>query len=116
ERGDAAAALATSAHVVRGTWATQRIEHLYLEPESALAAPRADGRLHLYSQGQGVFDDRAQVARFLGVPEEDVFVELVPNGGAFGGKEDLSIQPHAALLARITGRPVRVTLSREESI
>ncbi|MFG0319890.1 MAG: selenium-dependent xanthine dehydrogenase [Planctomycetota bacterium JB042] len=115
-RGDAAKALEESAHVVRGTWRTQRIEHLFLEPESALAAPRDDGRLHLWSQGQGVFDDRAQVARFLGVEEEDVFVELVPNGGAFGGKEDLSIQPHAALLARMTGRPVRVTLSREESI
>ncbi len=115
-RGDATAALEASAHVVRGTWRTQRIEHLFLEPESALAAPRDDGRLHLWSQGQGVFDDRAQVARFLGVEEEDVFVELVPNGGAFGGKEDLSIQPHAALLARMTGRPVRVTLTREESI
>jgi len=115
-RGDAARALAESAHVVRGTWRTQRIEHLYLEPESALAAPRDDGRLHLWSQGQGLFDDRRQVAAFLGVEEDDIFAELVPNGGAFGGKEDMSIQPHAALLARMTGRPVRLTLNREESI
>ena len=58
ERGDVDAALAASAHVVTGgTWATQRIEHLFLEPESALAVPLEDGRLHLYSQGQGIFDD-----------------------------------------------------------
>jgi len=63
-----------------------------------------------------VFDDRRQVASFLGVPEERIFVELVPNGGAFGGKEDISIQPHAALLAVLTGRPVRLTLDREQSI
>lgn len=116
ERGDADAALARSAHVVHGTWRTQRIEHLYLEPESALAVPRPDGVLHLYTQGQGIFDDRRQVAAFLGVPVEQVFVELVPNGGAFGGKEDMSVQAQTALLAKLTGRPVKITLSREESI
>jgi xanthine dehydrogenase molybdenum-binding subunit len=115
-RGDVEAALAASAHVVTGTWTTQRIEHLFLEPEAALAVPRPDGRLHLHSQGQGIFDDRRQVASVLGVPEAQVFVELVPNGGAFGGKEDLSIQAQTALLARMTARPVRLVLSREESI
>jgi xanthine dehydrogenase molybdenum-binding subunit len=116
KRGDADTALASSAHVVRGTWETQRVEHLYLEPESAVAAPRPDGRLHLYSQGQGVFDDRRQVASFLGIDEEDIFVELVPNGGAFGGKEDMSIQGHTALLSKLTGRPLKLALNREESI
>jgi selenium-dependent xanthine dehydrogenase len=116
-RGDAATALAASAHVVSGTWTTQRIEHLFLEPESALAEPTDDGRgLRLYTQGQGIFDDRRQVATFLGVEEDRIEVELVPSGGAFGGKEDASIQPHAALLAWLTGRPVRVTLTREQSI
>jgi xanthine dehydrogenase molybdenum-binding subunit len=115
-RGDVEAALVASAHVVGGTWRTQRIEHLFLEPESALAVPRPDGGLHLYSQGQGVFDDRRQVAAFLGMAEERVFVELVPNGGAFGGREDISVQVHAALLAHVTGRPVKLTLNREESI
>jgi selenium-dependent xanthine dehydrogenase len=115
-RGDADAALAESAHVVHGTWQTQRIEHLYLEPESALAESLPDGRLHLYSQGQGIFDDRRQVAAFLGRQEDDLFVELVPNGGAFGGKEDMSVQAQTTLLAHVTGRPVKVTLSREESI
>jgi xanthine dehydrogenase molybdenum-binding subunit len=115
-RGDAARALKASAHVVGGTWRTQRIEHLFLEPEAAFAEPLPDGRLALYSQGQGVFDDRRQVARFLGVPEESVQVELVPSGGAFGGKEDMSVQAQTALLARATGRPVKLVLSREESV
>ncbi|HMB68053.1 MAG TPA: molybdopterin cofactor-binding domain-containing protein, partial [bacterium] len=115
-KGDANAALESSAHVVTGTWRTQRIEHLYLEPETAVARPRDDGTLHLYSQGQGVFDDRRQVASFLGIPEEQVFVELVPNGGAFGGKEDMAVQAHAALISHHTGRPAKVSLNREESI
>ncbi len=115
-RGDADAALATSAHVVSGTWKTQRIEHLYLEPECALVEQLEERRLRLYTQGQGIFDDRRQVAQFLGVDEETIFVELVPNGGAFGGKEDMSIQAQTALLARLTGRPVKLELSREESI
>ncbi len=116
ERGDVEAALASSAHVVTGTWTTQRIEHLFLEPESALAVPRDDGKIHLYTQGQGVFDDQRQAAKFLGVDPEEVFVELVPNGGGFGGKEDVTIQPHAALLTKLTGRPAKVVLNREESV
>ena len=115
-RGDADAALAASAHVVSGIWATQRIEHLFLEPESALAEPMADGSLRLYTQGQGIFEDRRQVARFLGIAAERIYVELVPNGGAFGGKEDMSVQAQTALLAQMTGAPVKLTLSREESI
>ena len=111
-----AAALAASAHVVSGTWRTQRIEHLFLEPEAALAESLPDGRIALFTQGQGVFDDRRQVARFLGVPEEAVHVELVPSGGAFGGKEDMSVQAQTALLARVTGRPVKLVLTREESV
>ncbi|HEY6195654.1 MAG TPA: molybdopterin cofactor-binding domain-containing protein, partial [Candidatus Eisenbacteria bacterium] len=114
-RGDAAAALAACAHVVTDTWQTQRIEHLFLEPECALAVPTPGG-LHLHTQGQGVFDDRRQVARLLGIDEERVFVELVPNGGAFGGKEDLSVQAHAALLAWVSRRPVKLALSRRESV
>ncbi len=115
-RGDADAALAASAHVVRGTWRTQRIEHLFLEPECALAEPTADGGLHLWTQGQGIFDDQTAVARLLALPLDKVFTELVPNGGAFGGKEDMSVQAQTALLAWVTRRPVRLALSRVESI
>ena len=115
-RGDVEAALAASAHVVSGEWRTQRIEHLFLEPEACLARPLPDGRLHVYTQGQGIFEDRRQIASVLGEPEDRVFVELVPNGGAFGGKEDMTIQAQTALLARLTGRPVRIELSRDESV
>ncbi len=114
-RGDVDAALAASAVVVEETFTTQRIEHAFLEPEAALAIPEGD-RMRVLSQGQGVHDDRRQVAAVLGVAEESVEVELVTNGGAFGGKEDLSVQAHAALAARLTGRPVKVELTREQSL
>jgi len=114
-RGDVEEALARSAHVVDQVFQTQRIEHAFLEPESTLAVPTDDG-LHVYSGGQGVWDDRDQIARVLGIDSERITVELVSNGGAFGGKEDLSNQAQTALAAWLTGRPVRCTLSREESL
>jgi xanthine dehydrogenase molybdenum-binding subunit len=114
-RGEAEAALAASAHVVRRVYRTQFIEHAFLEPESALAVP-VQGGIHVYSQGQGVWEDRRQIASFLGLPESAVRVTQVTAGGAFGAKEDLNVQAHAALLARSAGRPVRLTLSRAESM
>ena len=114
-RGDAESALASSAHVVEGKYVTQRIEHAFLEPEACLVVPEVDG-LKVYSQGQGVHDDQRQIAEVLGVEDDSVHVELVTNGGAFGGKEDLSIQAQTALAARILDRPVRCVLTREQSI
>lgn len=119
QRGDVEAALQNSAHVVREVFETQRIEHAFLEPESSLAVPSMkDGQrhLHLYSGGQGVWDDRNDVARVLGIEREQVTVELVSNGGAFGGKEDMSNQAQTALAAWLLDRPVKCTLSREESL
>ena len=116
KRGDVDAVLATAAHVLTETFATQRIEHAFLEPESALAYPAGDGGIHFYTQGQGIWSDRRQVAGLLGLPEDKVRATLVSNGGAFGAKEDLNVQGHAALLAAHTGRPVRLTLSRAESM
>ncbi len=119
-RGDCDAAFADSPHVVRETFRTQRIEHAFLEPESTLAVPGVDGvdgaPLHVYSGGQGVWDDRDQIAALLGIGTDDVTVELVSNGGAFGGKEDMSNQGHTALAAHLVGVPVKCTLSREESL
>ena len=115
-RGDVEAALAASEHVVHEVFQTQRIEHGFLEPESTLAVPDPSaGTLHVYSGGQGVWDDRNDIARVLGLDTSAVTVELVSNGGAFGGKEDMSNQAHAALAAWRLGRPVKCTLSREES-
>ncbi len=115
-RGDVDAALAASAHTVHEVFATQRVEHAFLEPESTLAVPGDDGRLHVYSGGQGVWDDRRQIASVLALPEEAVLVEQVSNGGAFGGKEDMSNQAQTALAAWLLGRPVKCTLSRTESL
>jgi xanthine dehydrogenase molybdenum-binding subunit len=118
-RGDVDDGLAKSAHTVHEVFQTQRIEHAFLEPESTLAVPSTiDGVRHLqvYSGGQGVWDDRNDIARMLKVGNEAVTVTLVSNGGAFGGKEDMSNQPHASLAAWLLDRPVKCTLSREESL
>jgi aldehyde oxidoreductase len=110
--------LARSAFTVHETFRTQRIEHAFLEPESTLAIPAGDGdgrTLHVYSGGQGVWDDRNDIAAVLDVDRERVTVELVSNGGAFGGKEDMSNQAQTALAAWLLDRPVKCTLTREES-
>ncbi len=114
-RGDAEAALAACTHVVEETFQTQRIDHAFLEPESTLAMPTADGGLHVYSGGQGIWDDRDDIARILAIDPRLVTVELVSNGGAFGGKEDMSNQGQTALAAWLLKRPVKTTFSREES-
>lgn len=138
-RGDMAAALAATAYTARGVYQTQRIEHGYMEPECAIAMPKGyvvrnedllrplhaetaravmtDGQcLHVLSQSQGVYDDQIQIAQILGLSPDEVRVTLVPNGGGFGGKEDLSVQGHAALAAHLLGVPVKVGLNRDESI
>ncbi|MGA1594521.1 MAG: molybdopterin cofactor-binding domain-containing protein, partial [Ilumatobacteraceae bacterium] len=132
-RGDVDQALAASAHVVSETFQTQRIDHAFLEPESTLAVPVPAGeplpltgggtggdavdfrRLMVFSGGQGIWDDRNDIARILDVDGSCVVTELVSNGGAFGGKEDMSNQGQTALAAWLLDRPVRTTFSREES-
>jgi len=133
-RGDVGAALAGSAHTVHETFQTQRIDHAFVEPESTLAMPVAAGdplpvtgttgdlepvseerRLYVYSGGQGVWDDRDDIARILDIDQSRVITELVSNGGAFGGKEDMSNQGQTALAAWLLDRPVKTTFSREES-
>ena len=116
QRGDVEAALAGSAHTIHEVFHTQRVEHAFLEPESTLATPLPDGTLHVHSGGQGVWDDRDQIAAVLGVAPARVVVELVSNGGAFGGKEDLSNQAQTALAAHLVGRPVKCTLTRTQSL
>ena len=122
--GDVDGALAGAAHVVRDTFRTQPVEHAFLEPEACLAVPetgddpasRFRPRIRIFSQGQGVWEDRHQIASLLDLEEPQVRVTQVATGGGFGGKEDLSVQGHAALLAFLVGRPVHVALSRAESL
>jgi len=117
KRGDMRAARAATVYTSGGRYETQRIEHGYMEPEAAVATPGKDGfAVEVYSQSQGIYEDRIQIAKLLGIAEAQVRVILVPNGGGFGGKEDLSVQGHAALAAYLLGRPVKVKLTRDESI
>ncbi|MGB0111595.1 MAG: molybdopterin cofactor-binding domain-containing protein [Ilumatobacteraceae bacterium] len=116
---DFAATFEASAFMVHETFHTQRIEHAFLEPESTLAVPSGSGgskTMHVYSGGQGVWDDRNDIAAVLDADTSRITVELVSNGGAFGGKEDMSNQAHASLAAWHLERPVKCTLSREESL
>lgn len=115
KRGNPVLAFEEAKWKVEGFFATQRIEHGFLEPESALAEPFEDG-IRLYSQGQGVYVDRRQVASLLALPEEKIHILQVQTGGAFGGKEDLTVQGHVSLFCWLLKKPVKLTLSREESI
>jgi len=113
---------------------TQRVDHAFVEPESTLAVPVPPGhplpvtgtvgelpevsdvrRLYVYSGGQGIWDDRNDIAAILDIDASRVITELVSNGGAFGGKEDMSNQGQTALAAWLLDRPVKTTFSREES-
>ena len=114
--GDADKTIKESKYTSKGTYETQRIEHAFLEKEAAIAYPNCHGGIELLSQSQGVYEDRRQVAMILGIPEDKVRVTLIPNGGGFGGKEDLSIQGHTSLFAYLLQKPVKLTLTREESI
>ncbi|WP_233248383.1 selenium-dependent xanthine dehydrogenase [Desulfonatronum sp. SC1] len=115
--GDVDEALRGSAFVVTETFHTAPIEHGFLEPECAVALPDPDtGGIHFYTQGQGIYHDRDDVARVLGLPKDKVRATMVDCGGAFGGKEDLTVQHHAALAALLLTAPVKVKLSRPESL
>ncbi len=114
--GNAIETLSKSKFTSKDFYQTQRIEHAFLEKEAAIARPDGKGGLELFSQSQGVYEDRRQVALILGLPEDQVRVTLIPNGGGFGGKEDLSVQGHVSLFAFLMQKSVKLTLTREESI
>jgi selenium-dependent xanthine dehydrogenase len=116
KRGDPDGAIAGAAIVVRKRFRTPETEHAFMEPESALAIPEADGTLTLYTGTQSIYDDHKGVVGVLGLPPEKVKVISAYVGGGFGGKEDLIVQHHAALLAWKLQVPVKLTLDRQESI
>lgn len=119
-RGDAKAAIASSSHVLKDVFHTPWTEHAFLEPECAVAEPftSLDGvrGVNIYSSDQGAYDTRGETAPMLGLPVELVRVKNMLVGGGFGGKEDVTVQHHAALLSYITGKPVKVKLTRAESL
>jgi xanthine dehydrogenase D subunit len=101
--------------VVSGCYQVGMQDQAFLGPESGLAVPAEDGGIELYVATQWLHVDQAQIAASLGLPEDKVRLVLAGVGGAFGAREDLSMQIHACLLALHTGRPVKMVYSREES-
>ncbi len=115
-KGDVEQGMRQAQVVVEDTFHTPMTEHAFMEPECSLARPTGDGRIEIYVGSQIPYEDRAQVAACLGVPEDRVRIIGTLIGGGFGGKEDIAGQIHAALLARATGSPVKVLYDRHESL
>jgi xanthine dehydrogenase D subunit len=106
---------ATADVVVTGEYEVGMQDQAFLGPESGLAVPDGEGGVDLYIATQWLHVDRDQLAESLGLPPEKVRLTMAGVGGAFGGREDLSMQAHACMLALHTGRPVKVVYNREES-
>ena len=115
QRGNPAEAIAKSKHVLTQRFSTPWTEHAFLEPECAVAYPDGDGVMVL-STDQGAYDTQHEIMGMLGLPAELVKVQNQLVGGGFGGKEDVTVQHHAALIAYLAKRPVKVKLTRAESI
>ena len=115
KRGNAADAIRMSKYVVTNHYSVPFTEHAFLEPECAVACPEGDG-VRIYSGDQGIYQTQRECSDMLGLSKDKVRVSAMMVGGGFGGKEDMSVQHHAALAAYLTKRPVKVRLSRAESI
>ncbi|WP_326596014.1 xanthine dehydrogenase subunit D [Streptomyces sp. NBC_01803] len=113
--GDVAAAAPTADVVVTGEYEVGMQDQAFLGPESGLAVPAEDGGVDLYIATQWLHVDQRQLAPVLGLPRDKVRLTLSGVGGAFGAREDLSMQAHACLLALRTGRPVKIVYNRYES-
>ena len=115
KRGNVDEVLKNSKYVVTNHYSVPFTEHAFLEPESAVAVP-TEKELIVYTGSQSVYDDLHEITHLLGLGEDKVRIISKYVGGGFGGKEDMSCQHHAALLAYLTGKPVKMTLTRAESI
>ncbi|MDR0387810.1 MAG: selenium-dependent xanthine dehydrogenase [Treponema sp.] len=115
-RGNADERLAKSKYVVTNRYSVPFTEHAFMEPECAVAMPDGEDGLILYSAGQSIYDEQRECSRMLGIAPEKIHVKGQFVGGGFGGKEDMSVQHHACLAAWIVKRPVKVLLTRQESI
>jgi xanthine dehydrogenase molybdenum-binding subunit len=114
KRGDVNEALKAAAHIIEGTWRTQPVEIAFLEPEACLVIPQGAG-VAVHTDSQGSVYDQQQIAKVLNIEPKDVEIHLAASGGAFGAKEELSIQAQTAIAAYSLGRPVKTVLTREQS-
>ena len=115
-RGSADAAIAASRYVVTRKYKTSWQEHGFMEPECAVALPEGEDGLLIYTTSQSIYDVQRECAQMLGLLPEKVHVRAPLVGGGFGGKEDMSVQPYAALMAWVTKKPVKVRYTRQESL
>ncbi len=115
-KGDMEKGFVESDVILEHTFHTPITEHGFLEPECSIAVPTPNGRMEIYVGSQIPYQDRTQVARAMGWPEERVRIIGQLMGGGFGGKEDIAGQIHAAMLANATGRPVKLLFDRHESL
>ena len=115
-RGNADAAIAASKYVVTRKYKTSWQEHGFMEPECCVAVPEGEDGLLLYTTSQSIYDVQRECSKMLTLPPEKVHCRAALVGGGFGGKEDMSVQPYAALMAWVTKRPVKVKYTRTESL
>lgn len=115
-RGDVNAAFATAAHIVEATYETPRQMHAFMETEGGYAYVDQAGVLNVHAGGQHGRRDQLQLSRILDMPEDRIRVVTSPTGGAFGGKDELTVQPALALLALKARKGVRLQLERAESV
>jgi CO/xanthine dehydrogenase Mo-binding subunit/aerobic-type carbon monoxide dehydrogenase small subunit (CoxS/CutS family) len=115
-KGDMEAGFAEADVILEHTFHTPTTDHAFIEPECSIGVPLPDGRMEIYVGSQIPYQDRTQVARVMGWPEERIRVVGQLMGGGFGGKEDVMGQIHAAMLANVTQRPVKLLFDRHESL
>ena len=114
KKGDVDKAFAESYKVYEGTWRTQMVEHVPLEPHATIAMWDANGRVSIYSTLGRITLGRADVARTLGIPMSRIRIIATIVGGNFGGKNEITTEPVLAMLSKKTGRPVKCTFTRPE--
>ena len=115
-KGDVEKGFSDADAIVEGNYFTPLTEHVFMQPEAGLAYIDEEGRVVVHSAGQWAHDDRHQIAHALDLPEDLIRVIYTPVGGAFGGREDISVQLMLALAVWKLQRPVKIVWSREDSI
>ena len=108
KRGDVDAAIKKAKHVITRTYTTPYTEHAFMEPECAVALPEGKDGVLVHTSGQSIYDEQHEISHMLQLPPEKVHCHSMLVGGGFGGKEDMSVQHHAALAAWILKQPVKV--------
>ena len=116
KKGNADLAIKNSKYVVTRKYKTPFNDHAFMEPECAIAMPAGEDGLFLYTGSQSVYDEQHEISHMLNIAPEKVHCQSKLVGGGFGGKEDMSVQHHAALMAWYTKKPVKVKFSRQESL